>query len=110
MEKAVVEVQKPKPKKFQYVDKSKLVKTFLIERQAPETVDLFKRMCKEKKKQPRLTKGKFLAYLSRRYKSHVAKIIAQFFDWRDHYELDSFSEELEQLMNFKKEKLMQMAF
>ena len=69
-----------KPKKVSVYDKSKLVKTFVIERQSTVTEDLFKKICKEKKSKPitsaRLTKGKLLAYLSRRYKGHVAKIIA----------------------------------
>ncbi len=78
------------------------------------TEEIFKKLCKEKKKSvvtaARLTKGKLLAYLSRRYKGPVAKIMATVFDFSNHYDYDTFIEEIEQLINFKKEALLKMAF
>lgn len=78
------------------------------------TEDIFKKICKEKKKSQvsaaRLTKGKLLAFLSRRYKGSVAKIIAQYFDFSTHYDYETFIEEIETFMNFKRETLLKIAF
>jgi hypothetical protein len=90
------------------------VKTFVIDRSSAATEELFKKICKERKSKPitsaRLTKSKLLAYLSRRYKGPVAKIIAQFFDFSTNYEYDSFLDEMENFMNYKKDTLKKMAF
>lgn len=63
----------------QITDKNKIVKQFLIDRESQTTEEIFKRICKEKKKTllsgVRLTKANLLAYLSRRYKATVARII-----------------------------------
>ena len=52
----------------------------------------------------------FLAWLSKRYKGPVAKIIGSFFDFSNHFDYDSFLDEIENLMNYKKETLLKMAF
>lgn len=89
-------------------------KELFIDRTSAVTEEIFKKLCKEKKKSvvtaARLTKGKLLAYLSRRYKGPVAKIMATVFDFSNHYDYDTFIEEIEQLINFKKETLLKMAF
>jgi hypothetical protein len=49
----------------------------VIDRQSSQVEDIFRRICKEKKKIPvqsiRLTKGKLKAFLSQRYKGFVAQ-------------------------------------
>lgn len=86
----------------------------MINKSSAVTEEIFKKLCKEKRKSQvsaaRLTKGKLLAYLSRRYKGPVAKIMSQIFDFSNHYDYDSFIEEIEQLINFKKDSLLKMAF
>ena len=99
-------------KKFQVIDKSKVEKQFVIER-STQTEDIFKRMCQEKKKaiqHSKLNRGKMLAYLSRRYKAHVAKRMVAFFDFSTNYEYEAFLEEIENMMNFKKDTLRKLAF
>ena len=85
----------PEPKIFA----TKQPRELIIEKSSPVTEDIFKKLCKERKKSivsaARLTKGKLLAYLSRRYKGPVAKIIASFFDFSTNYDYDSFIEEME---------------
>lgn len=48
--------------------------------------------------------------MSSKYKGHVARIIATYFDWRTNYDFESFLDEIESLINYKRDKLMQMAF
>ncbi len=87
---------------------------FVIDREDPATEDIFKKLCKEKKKSQvsnaRLTKGKLLAYLSRRYKGSVAKLIAHPFDFSIPYDYPRFLDEIERLINFDAKELMSMAF
>ncbi len=97
------------------IDKSKLVKTFVIDKSSNATSeDIFKKICKEKKKShiaaARLTKVKLIAFLARRYKSSVAKIIVSMFDFSVNFDYESFIEEIENLINFKREVLFKIAF
>ena len=82
-------------------------KVFIIDRGSTATEDIFKKICTEKKKTQvtaaRLTKSKLLAYLSRRYKAQVAKTIAQCFDFSTNFDYDTFIEEIEQLINFRRD-------
>jgi len=54
-------------------------KYYLINREDPLVVDLFKKICQEKRDsniiRARLTKGKMKAHLSRKYKGRVAEKI-----------------------------------
>jgi hypothetical protein len=78
---------------------NKQEKQFIIDRASTVTEDIFKKICIEKKKSQvsaaRLTKSKLLAYLSRRYKGPVAKIIAQCFDFSTNFDYETFIEEVE---------------
>lgn len=51
-----------------------------------------------------------MAYLSRRYKSLIARIITKIFDFNTNYDYESFLEEIEDFMNFKKDTLKKLAF
>lgn len=59
-------------------------KYYIINREDPLIIDLFKKLCQEKRDsniaRARLTKGKLKAHLSRKYKGKVAEKILSFFD------------------------------
>ena len=87
---------------------------FVIDRQSEKTQDIFKRLCQEKKKTTiasvRLTKQKLLAFLATRYKATVAKVIVSYFDFSKSFDYESFIDEVEQLMNYRQDHLLKMAF
>ena len=69
---------KAKPERMTRAESNK-AKIFVVDRQAEQTSDIFKKLCQEKKKTSvasvRLTKQKLQAYLATRYKATVAKVI-----------------------------------
>lgn len=51
-----------------------------------------------------------LAWLSRRYKSSVAKTISAYFDFSTNYDYETFIDEIETFINFKRDTLKKIAF
>lgn len=83
----------------------------MIDRTTAVTEDIFKKICKDKKMATaRLTRGKLQAFLSRRYKGSVAKVITYFFDFSTPYEYESWIDEIESFLNFKSDILKKIAF
>lgn len=82
-------------------------KTFVIKRDAPVCENAFKTLCQDKLKgqvtNSRLTKGKLIGFLAKRYKGNVAKLIAGYFDFAQNYNYEQFLDEIEQLLNFKQD-------
>lgn len=79
-------------------------KYFVINREDPLIVDLFKKICQEKREsnvmRARLTKGKMKAHLSRKYKGKVADKILQHLDFSVPLEYPAYCDLLEKLLNF----------
>ena len=48
--------------------------------------------------------------MSRRYKGYVARIIVQYFDWSNSFDYETFIDEVENFMNYKRDTLKKMAF
>ncbi len=86
----------------------------MIDKQSTLVEDIFRRICKEKKKTPvqniRLTKGKLKAFLSQKYKGYVAQRVVQFFDFSTNYDYEKFIDEIENFLNYRRDTLMKMAF
>lgn len=61
-------------------------------------------------KHAKLSRPNLMAYLSRRYKSLIARCITKIFDFNTNYDYESFLDEIEDLMNFKKDTLKKLAF
>ena len=68
------------------------VRTLKIDRRSQVTEDIFKRICKEKRKTPvhfaKLTRQNLKAFISKKYKSTVAKIVCDYFDFREPYDFE----------------------
>lgn len=89
-------------------------KFFEVNREDPLVVDLFKKMCQEKRDsnivRARLTKGKMKAHLSRKYKGRVAEKILEHLDLSVPLDFGQYLDMLEKLMNFGQDKLKRVAF
>jgi PP-loop superfamily ATP-utilizing enzyme len=84
--------------------KDKPPKRLLINRDDPFIIDLFKKICQEKKEQNisrvKINKGKMKAYLSKKYKGKIAEKILVFLDIQVALDFNSYIDLIEKLINF----------
>lgn len=88
-------------------DKPKIHQQFVIDRSSPVAENIYKKICINNKKVAisacRMRKSHLLAFLSRRYKASVARIICKFFDFTaSSLDFEGFICACEQLMNQKR--------